>query len=244
MIKNKHMLLPYEGKVYSQFGEDGIINFLLERIELKNMCSVEVGWGNGIENNTRYLLENGYKCLAFDMILEQTVQHNNLDLRIHQITIENSLEIIEWNNSPDFFSLDIDSVDWYVLRNLLKNKFNPKIICCEYNAWIGEHNFGVIKTDQSFTRSGVYGASITAFNDLLSEYGYKLFTVNSTGVNAFYYHESVIHSDFSSVPTFSYKDCKARFRKKKYGEINWWDTYSFKFHPSRIDVESFINQNL
>lgn len=244
MNRDRRMLLPYEGKVYSQNGEDGIIKYMLDTINNKNYKSIEIGWGDGTENNTRFLLENNYHCLAFDMVEDQKIIHKNLELKLGMIDISNSLDILKWHDSPDFFSIDIDSIDWYVLRNLLKNNFQPKVICCEYNAWIGSENFGVIKTDVKFNRSGMYGASISAFNELLLEHGYNFFTVNSLGVNAFYYHNSIKHQNFINSDRFLYKDCKPKFRQKKYGDIDWWNEYSYNFYTSRLEVENFINQNL
>ena len=47
-----------EIKIFSQFGEDGIINFLLHKLNFKNNISfVEIGTGDYEEANTRFLCE-------------------------------------------------------------------------------------------------------------------------------------------------------------------------------------------
>ncbi len=51
-------LNSHEFKVYSQWGEDGIIEFLTHNVEIKNKIFVEFGVGNYLEANTRFLLVN------------------------------------------------------------------------------------------------------------------------------------------------------------------------------------------
>jgi len=53
-IKN---LNEVEFKVFSQWGEDGIIDYLIENLFLKNdHIFIEIGVENYLESNTRYLL--------------------------------------------------------------------------------------------------------------------------------------------------------------------------------------------
>src|SRR5579862_9054494 len=49
-------LCHFEAQVYSQHGEDGIISEILARIGHTNRTFVEIGAGDGTENNTRYRL--------------------------------------------------------------------------------------------------------------------------------------------------------------------------------------------
>jgi hypothetical protein len=55
--KNQFKINEHEKKVYSQNGEDGIIDYIFSNIETTNKCSVEFGVGDGFESNTAYLLE-------------------------------------------------------------------------------------------------------------------------------------------------------------------------------------------
>ena len=48
-------LLRFGFKVYSQNEEDGIINEIFQRIGTTNKTFVEIGVGNGLENNTLHL---------------------------------------------------------------------------------------------------------------------------------------------------------------------------------------------
>jgi hypothetical protein len=54
-------LARFEQHVYSQFGEDGMIAEIFRRIGSGSKTFVEVGIGTGIENNTVFLLQQGWR---------------------------------------------------------------------------------------------------------------------------------------------------------------------------------------
>jgi len=57
----------HEKKIYSERGEDGIIEFIFSKIGTTNKFFVEFGVANGFQCNTRYLLEKkGWKGLMMD----------------------------------------------------------------------------------------------------------------------------------------------------------------------------------
>ena len=56
----------HEGQVFSQNGEDGIIAEIFSRIGPTNRIFVEVGAGDGSENNSAYLLLKGWSGYWFD----------------------------------------------------------------------------------------------------------------------------------------------------------------------------------
>jgi len=65
----------HEKKIYSQNGEDGILEFIFNKIGTTNKFSVEFGVGNGFECNTVYLLEKrGWKGLMMDYGADQNIQ--------------------------------------------------------------------------------------------------------------------------------------------------------------------------
>ncbi len=69
----------HEKKIYSQNGEDGIINFIFSEIGTTNKFSVEFGVGNGFECNTIHLLEKkGWKGLMIDYGADQEIQLENI----------------------------------------------------------------------------------------------------------------------------------------------------------------------
>lgn len=73
--ENKFNINDHEKKIYSQNGEDGIIEFIFSQIGTTNKFSVEFGVGNGFECNTVYLLEKkGWKGLMMDYGVDQDIQ--------------------------------------------------------------------------------------------------------------------------------------------------------------------------
>ena len=51
-----HNINDYEFKIFSQFGDDGIIQYLIKHIEIKNEIFIEFGTENYLESNTRFLM--------------------------------------------------------------------------------------------------------------------------------------------------------------------------------------------
>ncbi|MDW8465647.1 MAG: hypothetical protein RML35_05500 [Chloroherpetonaceae bacterium] len=61
------LLAESEFKAFSQMGEDGIIQFLVRHVPIKNKVFVELGVQDYRESNTRFLLKQGqWKGLVID----------------------------------------------------------------------------------------------------------------------------------------------------------------------------------
>ena len=58
----------YEYSNFSQNGEDGIIQFLTSKLKDNNKFFVEIGSGNGLENNSTNLVLNNWQGLVLDGI--------------------------------------------------------------------------------------------------------------------------------------------------------------------------------
>src|SRR5579864_3695637 len=67
-------LARHNARVYSQNGEDGIIAEVFRRIGVVDRFFIEIGIGNGLENNTRFLLEQGWQGIWLDTNTEQAEQ--------------------------------------------------------------------------------------------------------------------------------------------------------------------------
>lgn len=123
-------------KVYSQGDEDGIIEHLLGKLpeDTGNRTFIEIGCGNGLENNSHYLLLKGYRGVWIDgsesnvqfirdEIDEPTIDQGRLMVGAQFVDRENLPAVIAeccsfiGNKEPDFFSLDIDgNEDFSLLR--------------------------------------------------------------------------------------------------------------------------------
>ena len=112
-----------EFRVYSQFGEDGIIQFLIDRVLITKDIFVEIGVETYAESNTRFLLMNndwiGY-------IIDRSRDHLDFIQRTHlawwhsitalcaHITRENINHVLEEagvEGDIGLFSIDIDGND-------------------------------------------------------------------------------------------------------------------------------------
>ena len=65
--KNSKNIQDYEFKIFSQWGEDGIIQKIIDSIEIKNKTFIEFGVGNFLESNCRFLMmHNNWSGFVID----------------------------------------------------------------------------------------------------------------------------------------------------------------------------------
>lgn len=188
----------YGYKVYSQCDEDGILAYIFSKIPT-NRIFVEIGCGNGLENNTHALILAGWRGIWIDgsehnirVIRDAIPQNEQLLYQCKMITVENVIQTIQslltglGTTSTDFLSIDIDSTDIYVLSEALKY-IKPKVLCVEYNAKFPPPLD--VKVGPSSTRwagDDYQGASLSSFVNILEPLDYKLISCNLSGVNAFF----------------------------------------------------------
>ena len=180
-------LFEHESRRYSEHGEDGVIAAIFQEIGAGPYLAVEIGAGDGTENNTRALREDGWAVLAFDAV------HVAQGIRCATVTPHNVQRFLsELTAMPSFLSVDIDSVDWYVVEEILEVGYRPRCVVVEYNA-----NF---QDDRVVTRDAVkwdgtvyFGATLRAWVVLFALYGYRLVYCESSGANAFFVQGTYAH---------------------------------------------------
>ena len=194
-------LTETEVKIFSQNGEDGIIDYLIQRLNLDNKNFVEIGVGNYRESNTRFLYNRFHpKGLIVDYIddMEKKVKpFMNLwkgDLRIcnKKINSENILKLLDGSCDfeVDLFSIDIDSIDYWIIKKLKKNI--SKIFVAEYNPVFGAKLEITVPNISGFERRNYhysnlcYGMSLKALINLMDQKGYYFIGVNLQKINAFF----------------------------------------------------------
>jgi hypothetical protein len=191
-MKTKPLLLPYEAKIFSQHSEDGIIRTLLDFLKDPNKIAIEIGSGNGLQNMIRNLVANcGYTGIGHDLITSRW-PHENYTHNVGLITIDNLDRVVaKWPTlAPDFFSLDIDSYDFWILKELLsKHNFRPSVMSIEYLCYYGSTTVCSVKSNLLSYTFKKCGASLSAYKKLLALYGYTFFTCDTQGVNSFFYYE-------------------------------------------------------
>ena len=216
--------LPYEQKRRSQNWEDGIIETMLDHVKQPNHLAIEIGSGDGTENMIRNLVENrSYVGLGHDA-RPAAWQHPGYQHRQGWITVAGLADIVEGFSSraPDFFSLDIDSIDFWIMKSLLKDfDFRPRVVCAEYLCYYGPELTCSVRPDLENYPINCCGCSLSAYKGLLSRFGYEFFTCDSHGVNAFFYLPQELDDKIGHLPTHQW----AFFSKyRKYTKIDQQDT--------------------
>jgi len=201
--------LPYEYKSSSQHREDGIIDLLCSHINNPNHCAIEIGSGTGEQNMIRNLIENrGYRGVGHDL-QSATWAHPDYEHRIRAVALGQIESLVRsWPTcTPDFFSLDIDSFDFWVLKDLLYNHdFQPAVMCLEYLSYyrdlIVSARPGLAKYKKTYC-----GCSLGAYKLLTERFGYRFFTVDTFGVNSFFYHPDRIKdvTALTNLPTHAWR---------------------------------------
>ena len=224
--ENLNYINKYEFKITSQNNEDGIIEFILNKIDIKKVNFVEIGF-DYYENNSLNLLSKTQKGLFIDGSDEKVFKLKYIMSLLYPlkkiqviksfINKDNINSIIK-NYFPngediDFLSIDVDGNDYYIFENL---KIKPKLICIEYNFWFGSEIKCSIPYDKNFTweMDSLYsGASLNALCSLAKKKGYCLIALESNCVNVFF-----IRSDLKD--KFEILDNIKNFRTPKKYTIN------------------------
>ena len=191
-----------EFRVRSQWGEDGIIDWLCERLPAMPRSFVEFGVENFAEANCRFLLENrGWKGLIFDgndgymAGLRDTELYWKFDLTAVAafITAENINGLITehgFAGELGILSVDIDGNDFWVLKAI--DVVQPWLVIAEVNTVFGDLQPLTVPYWADFDRfkahySGQYfGCSVESVRQLLANRGYTYLGTNTNGVNAFF----------------------------------------------------------
>jgi hypothetical protein len=204
-LQQINTLADVEVCVFSQFGEDGILDWLVAQLPISRPVFIEIGVGNYLESNTRFLLRHrNWRGLIIDgapeiaqLKTDDVSWAHDLTAVSAFVTAENVSSIIKsagFDTPVGILSIDIDGVDYWVLKQLLWLK--PDIIICEYNAVMGDLYPMTIPYNPEFDRRTVpgasrlyYGASIQAFVSLLQ--GYTLAGTAVAGGNAFFVRNEI-----------------------------------------------------
>ncbi|MDC1254184.1 hypothetical protein N8Z35_04525 [Pelagibacteraceae bacterium] len=202
-IKN---LRDVEFKVYSQNGEDGIIDYLIYALSIKKLRFVEIGVGDYTECNTRFLINSypfrGLLCdinskLKDNVKYTYDAHRGSIKVFNNYVNSSNILEILKSNNfhkKLNLFSIDIDSMDYYVIEKL-PNEISD-IFIAEYNQNFGPNLEVTVPHLDQFDRhkyhySGqCYGLSLRALINLMKKKGYVFLGCNVECCNAFFILES------------------------------------------------------
>ena len=213
--KSAENLSEYEWKVFSQWGEDGIIQFLIREVEILNKTFIEFGVEDFFESNCRYLLmSSDWQGFVIDGSSENILRLKNShfywkhDLQCVAAFVdkENINELLLQSNFDrdlGILSIDIDGNDYHILKTI--NVFDPRIIISEFNPYFGTDRAISVTYDPGFYRTDkhhsnlYFGASIKAIKHVLSEKGYTLVGTGMTGGNAYFVRNDLMTDKLSKL---------------------------------------------
>lgn len=199
-FNNNHSVFDYNlseyfKSIFSQHGEDGLLEYLYSVIPLKKKYYVEFGASNGSTiENTRFLRENcGWSGLLMEGNQDLVNQSNGL-VNFEWVTPENIMELFlkyKVPNDFDFLSIDIDSDDIYVFDAIDTKKYKPSVIIAEYNPGLPNHlplaiekgksDYGIDHHGKNNNFPCYHGCNIHAWYVVARRKGYSIIT--TTGVN-------------------------------------------------------------
>lgn len=191
-----------EFKVFSQFGDDGIIQYLIGFVKPRVDTFVEFGVEDYEEANTRFLLMNdNWKGLIIDgsSAFINHIKHSSFYWRYSLkaidsfVTVENINQLLVSNGISDqigLISIDIDGNDYWVWKAI--TAVEADIVVIEYNSLFGSERSITVPYKADFMREQAhysylyFGASLPALYDLALEKGYAFVGCNQAGNNAYF----------------------------------------------------------
>jgi hypothetical protein len=203
-------LWDYEVRIFSQWGEDGILDYLTQTLNIFKPKILEIGVGDFTECNSRALIE--YKNASAYLVdvnreLESVINQSELKWKTHlnyEITwvkptninkiVENAKKFL---GGIDIISLDIDGIDYWVMKEMIIPE-EIKIIIVEYNPIFGSQYELTVPLSEDFDRSTkhfshlYFGCSLLAWITLLRNRNFVFIGTNRVGNNAFFVKQNCV----------------------------------------------------
>ncbi|GAB3981223.1 hypothetical protein GCM10028806_50540 [Spirosoma terrae] len=229
LARQANSLREAEFKVFSQFGDDGIIQYLISRIKPRVDTFVEFGVENYEEANTRFLLLNdNWKGLIIDgspafidsIKASAFYWRHSLKAVASFVTAENINQLLINNGITGqigLLSIDIDGNDYWVWKAI--TVVDADIVVVEYNSLFGAERSISVPYKPDFVREQAhysylyFGASLPALYNLAIEKGYAFVGCNQAGNNAYF----VKQDKLNGIPGLSVDEgyVYSRFRESR-----------------------------
>ncbi len=218
-----------EFSAFSQWGDDGIIQYLIHQLPISQQTFIEFGVGNYLEANTRFLLiNNNWKGLIFDGSAQnmEFVKNDSISwkydltaipLFVTKNNINQAIEAAGFSGELGILHIDIDGNDYWIWECL--TIVQPQIVIMEYNSMFGNKAaISVPYDDQFYVTNAHYsnlyfGASLKAMCELAEKKGYSFVGSNTNGNNAYFVRKDKL----GAFPAMSSEQgyVAARFRQNR-----------------------------
>jgi hypothetical protein len=228
-----------EFKVFSQFGEDGIIQYLIRqaRIPVQSQSFVEFGVETYDEANTRFLLLNdNWRGLIIDGSSSSMRRVRNspiywrhnlvaVDAFIDAENINRLIKDAGFSGEIGLLSIDIDGNDYWVWEKI--DVVNPIVVVAEYNSVFGARHAVTVPYDKNFSRSRAHsshlywGASLKALVKLGDRKGYAFVGSNNAGNNAFFIRRARLNGQKELAAAEGYVESQFRESRDETGSLTF-----------------------
>jgi len=203
-------LLRYAHQTFSQNDEDGMIAEICRRIGAPSRTFVEIGVGDGLENNSTALLAEGWRgwwveadhsaMVAIASRFRDPIASGQLVVLEATVTAENIATVLQRLGVVaefDVLSLDIDRNTYWVWAAMIACK--PRVAVIEYNATFPpEVDWKVEYRPLAYwNKTSYFGASLKALELLGRKLGYSLVGCDFMGVNAFFVRTDLCGDKFA-----------------------------------------------
>jgi glycosyltransferase involved in cell wall biosynthesis len=196
-------LTPFELRVFSQNGEDGVLAEILRRVGIgEQRFFVEFGVESGREGNCVYLADvAGWRGLFMDgdesffaALQRKYRAAEHVVTTLAMVAPENVQELFAAAgvpSEPAVLSIDVDGADYWIWDAI--EDYRPRVVVIEYNSALDPGRRLVQPADHEggWDGSDYYGASLAAMRALGERKGYRLAHAELSGVNAFFVREDL-----------------------------------------------------
>jgi hypothetical protein len=227
-----------EFKIFSQWGDDGIIQWLIHHLEIPSRTFIEFGVSNYRESNTRFLMMNnnwsGFVMDGSQSNIEQIVRSEyfwkyELIAKNAFIDRENINALLLSSELPrdiGILHIDLDGNDYWIWEEI--TAINPLVVILEYNSIFGAEKAFTIPYDKHFQRTKAhasnlyFGASLKALCALSDKKGYAFIGSNSAGNNAYFVKRHALNSIVrETTPADGYVLSKFRESRDTNGDLSY-----------------------
>lgn len=231
-----------EFSAFSQWGEDGIIDWIISRLPSIPKIFIEFGVENYQEANTRLLIQlRNWRGLIIDGSEKniRDIKSQDISWRHHLLSLcefvtrSNINQLIcgaGMKGEIGLLSIDIDGNDYWVWQAL--SIINPAIVICEYNAVLGDvypiavpYRGGFYRTRAHYSNL-YFGASLPALIYLAREKGYTFIGTCTAGCNAFFVRDDIAFAITKCIRSKSAYPSKFRESRGLDGELLFLDGVS------------------
>jgi hypothetical protein len=228
-----------EFKVFSQFGEDGIIQYLIRKaaVPAQSRTFVEFGVESYDEANTRFLvLNDNWRGLIMDGSSSnmRRVRDSSIYWRHNLVAVDAFVDVDNINKlisdagfagEIGLLSVDIDGNDYWVWEKI--DVVNPIVVVAEYNSVFGSRHAVTVPYDKNFDRGRAHsshlywGASLKALVELGKRKGYAFVGSNNAGNNAFFVRRDRLNGQKELTAAEGYVESQFRESRDKAGNLTF-----------------------